>query len=431
MPELLVDGRSVRVSDGATLLDAARSLGIAIPTLCFREGLPHHTSCMVCLVEDERSGRLEPACATQASEGDRVRTGGERVIAARRRSVELLLAEHDGDCEAPCTRACPAHADIPTSIRRIAAGDRRAALAILMERLPLAWTLAVICPAPCRQACRRKRVDSAVDICGLKRAAAEAGLDRAWPARTRSPLRRFHRPGRASPSLERALPGFPPRTSLRGMATGASYSTVATSREARCRSPQGSSKPTSPSCNGSGWRSAPGARSGRAATSRGSGRNTTRSCWPPVRGRASRLSCQAQGASPTSSSSVTLRSISRPGLLSVRSRMEGGSRDRSERSLREDLPEPDTRRFDSHRTVLSAEDLATLLAERSAGKAMRRLERSPRRRRLPRRCGASTATAGAESRAGCAGSRVNWAPMRAGSRVRRTVTSSWSPRARD
>ncbi len=171
-----MDGRRVRVPDGATLLDAARSLDIAIPMLCFREGLPHHTSCMVCLVEDERSGRLEPACVTQASDDDRVRTGGERVIAARRRSVELLLAEHDGDCEAPCTRACPAHADIPASIRRMAAGDRRSALAILMERLPLAWTLAVICPAPCRQACRRKHVDTAVDICGLKRAAAEAGL---------------------------------------------------------------------------------------------------------------------------------------------------------------------------------------------------------------------------------------------------------------
>ena len=176
MPELLVDGRRVRVTDGATLLDAALSLGIAIPTLCFREGLPPHTSCMVCLVEDERSGRLVPACATQACEGDRVSTGGDRVITARRRSMELLLAEHDGDCEAPCTRACPAHADIPAAIRRIAAGDRRAALATLMERLPLAWTLAVICPAPCRQACRRKHVDSAVDICSLKREAAEAGL---------------------------------------------------------------------------------------------------------------------------------------------------------------------------------------------------------------------------------------------------------------
>ncbi|MCX7031068.1 MAG: 2Fe-2S iron-sulfur cluster-binding protein [Spirochaetes bacterium] len=181
MPELFVDGRPVSVSKGVTLLDATKRLGIPIPTLCFREGLPHHTSCMVCLVEDERSGRLVPACATQASDGDRVRTCGERVVAARRRSVELLLAEHDCDCEAPCTRACPAHADIPDAIRRIAAGDWLAALARIMERLPLAWTLAVVCPAPCRQACRRKRVDSAVDICGLKRAAAETGLTGADP----------------------------------------------------------------------------------------------------------------------------------------------------------------------------------------------------------------------------------------------------------
>lgn len=181
MPDLVVDGQPVSVPDGATLLDAARTLGIAIPTLCFREELPHHTSCMVCLVEDERSGRLVPACATQASDGDRVRTSGDRVASARRRSVEFLLAEHDGDCEAPCTRACPAHADIPASIRRIAAGDRRAALAILMERLPLAGTLAAVCPAPCRQSCRRRLVDAAVDICGLKRAAAEVGLTGADP----------------------------------------------------------------------------------------------------------------------------------------------------------------------------------------------------------------------------------------------------------
>jgi ferredoxin len=176
MPDLLVDGRPVSVPDGATLLDAARSLGVAIPTLCHRDGLLPHASCMVCLVEDERSGRMVPACATQAADGDRVRTGGGRLAAARRRSLELLLAEHEGDCEAPCTRACPAHPDIPGTIRLIAAGDLGPALARLMELLPLAGTLAVICPAPCRKACRRTRVDSAVDICGLKRAAARAGL---------------------------------------------------------------------------------------------------------------------------------------------------------------------------------------------------------------------------------------------------------------
>ena len=176
MPDLLVDGQPVSVPDGATLLDAARSLGVAIPTLCHRDDLPPHASCMVCLVEDERSGRMVPACATQAADGDRVRTGGGRLAAARRRSLDLLLAEHEGDCEAPCTRACPAHPDIPGTIRLMAAGDLGQALARLMECLPLAGTLAEICPAPCQKACRRKRVDSAVDICGLKRAAARAGL---------------------------------------------------------------------------------------------------------------------------------------------------------------------------------------------------------------------------------------------------------------
>jgi ferredoxin len=181
MPEIFVDGHRAFVPDGATLLDAARSLRIAIPTLCHLDGLPPHASCMVCLVENERTGKLVPSCATQAADGDRVRTDGERVVAARRRSLDLLLAEHDGDCEAPCTRACPAHPDIPGIIRRIAAGDRRGALALMMDNLPLAWTLAEICPAPCQKSCQRRHVDEAIDICGLKRAAAVAGLAGAEP----------------------------------------------------------------------------------------------------------------------------------------------------------------------------------------------------------------------------------------------------------
>jgi NADH dehydrogenase/NADH:ubiquinone oxidoreductase subunit G len=66
---LYIDGRKVEVPNGATLLAAARSLGIPIPTLCFQDGLPHHTSCMLCLVEDTGSGRLVPACASPAVQG--------------------------------------------------------------------------------------------------------------------------------------------------------------------------------------------------------------------------------------------------------------------------------------------------------------------------------------------------------------------------
>jgi ferredoxin len=176
MPELSVDGRRVRVPAGATLLAAARELGIEVPTLCFLEGLEHHTSCMVCLVEDQDSGALLPACATPAADGQGVRTDSERARAGQRASLELLLGEHAGDCEAPCARACPAHADIPRAIRRLLAGDRRGALGALLETLPLAWTLAHVCPAPCERSCRRKLLDSPIGIRALKRAAAEEGL---------------------------------------------------------------------------------------------------------------------------------------------------------------------------------------------------------------------------------------------------------------
>jgi ferredoxin len=182
MPELLIDGRRVEAPEGATLLQAASLLGISIPTLCFDEGLPHHTSCMVCLVEDLDEGRLVPACVAPAQAGRRVQTTGPRVARARRRSVELLMAEHAGDCEAPCVRACPAHADIPGMMRRLAEGDREGALRRLLARLPLAGSLARACPAPCRKVCRRRLVDSPLDICGLQAAITGVPGSAAAPA---------------------------------------------------------------------------------------------------------------------------------------------------------------------------------------------------------------------------------------------------------
>ena len=199
MPELQVDGRTVSVPAGSTLLDAAGRLGIPVPTLCFAEGLPHHTSCMVCLVEDVGADRLVPACAAQAEEGQRVRTSGERVGAARRRAIDLLLSEHAGDCEAPCVRACPAHADIPGMARRLGRGDLTGALAAMLVRLPLAGSLAAVCPAPCQRACRRAGVDSPVAICALKRTAARAGLGAAAGAAGAAP----YTPAAAPPNGKR------------------------------------------------------------------------------------------------------------------------------------------------------------------------------------------------------------------------------------
>ncbi len=177
MNTLTLDGRPVTVPAGATILDAARLLGIPIPTLCHADGLPPGTSCMVCVVAIDPGDRLVPACAYPARSGLVVRTDTPAVLAARRTAVELLMGEHVGDCEGPCRRGCPAGMDIPLMLRQIAAGRTDEALATVRRDIALPGVLGRICPAPCEKVCRRAKVDQPVSICLLKRFAADHGAD--------------------------------------------------------------------------------------------------------------------------------------------------------------------------------------------------------------------------------------------------------------
>jgi len=79
MPRLVINGISVETPQGATLLEAAASLDLRIPTLCHAPGIHPQTSCMVCVVEDTRTGRLVPSCAAAAQEGMAIETDSERV----------------------------------------------------------------------------------------------------------------------------------------------------------------------------------------------------------------------------------------------------------------------------------------------------------------------------------------------------------------
>jgi ferredoxin len=176
MPTIAIDQREIEVPAGATVLDAARRLGISIPSLCFREGCDASTSCLVCVVKIDGNSRLTPACATVAVEGMRVESETVEVHAARRTALELLLSDHLGDCLAPCFFACPAEMDIPTMLRQIAAGDLRGAIATVKRDIALPATLGRICPAPCEKACRRRGLDGAISICQLKRFVADADL---------------------------------------------------------------------------------------------------------------------------------------------------------------------------------------------------------------------------------------------------------------
>jgi glutamate synthase (NADPH) small chain len=184
MPRLFVDNREVEVDNGATILDAARKLGIDVPTMCFLRGYEPATSCMVCVVKVEGMASLMPACGTPAAEGMRVQSECEQVRQARKAALELLLSDHLGDCLGPCHVVCPAQMNIPLMIRQIRSGSLRDAIITVKKDIALPAVLGRICPAPCERGCRRAAIDEfgeAVSIRLLKRYVADADLQSAKP----------------------------------------------------------------------------------------------------------------------------------------------------------------------------------------------------------------------------------------------------------
>lgn len=181
MPKITIDNQAVEVHDGATILEAAKKLGIRIPTLCFLPGHKACTSCFVCVVKLAGRDNLVPSCATRAEDGMAVLSEIPEVLDARRTALELLLSDHLGDCEGPCHRVCPSHMNIPKMIRQIHAGDLAGAIATVKADIALPATLGRICHAPCERPCRRNAVDQAVSIMRLKQYVADHDLAQAQP----------------------------------------------------------------------------------------------------------------------------------------------------------------------------------------------------------------------------------------------------------
>ena len=175
MPTLTIDNRTVTVSEDTTVLDAASQIGVVIPTLCHRADLTQQTGCMVCAVREETTGRLLPACATPAAEGMRIATSAPEALDLRRSMLELLFSNHAAECEGPCQRSCPAHADGPLILAALAHGETNTALRVALERMALPATLGAICPAPCEKACRRGAHDAPLAIGAAHRWAGEQG----------------------------------------------------------------------------------------------------------------------------------------------------------------------------------------------------------------------------------------------------------------
>lgn len=99
MPTLIIDDIPVEVAEGTTILDAAKKIRVRIPTLCYLESVQAIGACRVCVVEVEGAKTLMASCVTPVQDGMKVHTKTRRVREARQRVVELLLSEHNGDCQ--------------------------------------------------------------------------------------------------------------------------------------------------------------------------------------------------------------------------------------------------------------------------------------------------------------------------------------------
>ena len=95
---LSINGQKINSPAGASILDAASKNGIRIPTLCHHPDLKPYGACRICLVEDEKSGRLMASCVTPVLQDMSIITDSPRVLNHRRNIVRLMMAEHPESC---------------------------------------------------------------------------------------------------------------------------------------------------------------------------------------------------------------------------------------------------------------------------------------------------------------------------------------------
>lgn len=96
--ELVINGKACEGREGQTVLEVARENGVSIPTLCHIAELTPTGACRVCVVEVDGMRNLVASCSTPATDGMVIHTDSERVLAARRFIVELLVSCHPLDC---------------------------------------------------------------------------------------------------------------------------------------------------------------------------------------------------------------------------------------------------------------------------------------------------------------------------------------------
>src|ERR1700726_83509 len=93
-----INDQKVTTPAGTLVIEAAKSRGLEVPSFCYYPGLSLQAACRMCLVEVEKTPKLQTACTLVATDGMVVRTGTEQVHGARKNMIEFLLSNHPLDC---------------------------------------------------------------------------------------------------------------------------------------------------------------------------------------------------------------------------------------------------------------------------------------------------------------------------------------------
>lgn len=168
MIKFKLDNTEYEAPEGTTILDAAKSAGFSIPTLCHKDGIPHYSSCMACMVKDNKSNKYLPSCSSLVQDNMDIDVSGEGVFRLRKKAIELLLTEHRAECEAPCKVVCPAGYNIPLMNRLLSARDYDGVTALTVSEIESGEIRCIECPGYCENACRRKKIDISVSIRNMK-----------------------------------------------------------------------------------------------------------------------------------------------------------------------------------------------------------------------------------------------------------------------
>lgn len=94
---LKINGIAVEAPKGSTILEAARLAHIEIPTLCFLKEINEIGACRICIVE-LKNGKLVTSCVYPAEEGMEVYTNTPKVLDSRKKTLQLLLSNHNRSC---------------------------------------------------------------------------------------------------------------------------------------------------------------------------------------------------------------------------------------------------------------------------------------------------------------------------------------------